>query len=153
MITNDRQYEITQRWIGRFKDSLDEVTRLLASDVDDRNERRKLEVFAASFRSEIADLEAQRAEYEALVAGQVRSFQFASLHDLPIALIKARLAAGLSECQLAERLGITEEQLLHHERNDYQTATVADLLEIAAILGVTVRGDLVLSDATRQSAA
>jgi ribosome-binding protein aMBF1 (putative translation factor) len=142
MITNDRQVEITQKWIRRFTDSLDEVTRLLAGEVADHNERRKLEVFAASFRSQIAELESQITEYNALRANRAQTIPFTSINDLAKALIKARIAAGLSQADLAARLAMEEEELQRHESRDYQTVRVADLLRIAGILGIELRGDL-----------
>ncbi len=46
-----------------------------------------------------------------------------SLADLPKALIRARIAAGLSQKEFADRLGMKEQQIQSYEANDYQHAS------------------------------
>jgi HTH-type transcriptional regulator/antitoxin HipB len=43
------------------------------------------------------------------------------LHELPIALAEARIAARLTQRQLAERIGVAEQQVQRWEANDYTT--------------------------------
>ncbi len=59
-----------------------------------------------------------------------------SLAELPIALIKARIAKGLTQKQLAERIGIQEQQVQRYEAADYDTISFDRLITIAQILGI-----------------
>ena len=51
------------------------------------------------------------ARYEALRSGRVAVVPLDSLDQLPDALIHARIAAGLTQRDLAERLGVKEQQI------------------------------------------
>ena len=57
----------------------------------------------AALNSQLHDLRTEVAEYEALRAGRVDRLTFASFDEIGPALIKARIAAGLTQRQLAER--------------------------------------------------
>lgn len=54
-----------------------------------------------------------------------------NLNKLPDALIKARIAAKMSEKELAEMLGIDEQRIKEHEAKSYQSASFLELLEIS----------------------
>jgi ribosome-binding protein aMBF1 (putative translation factor) len=62
-----------------------------------------------------------------------------SLEGLPKVLIQARIAAGLTQEDLAARLGVKPQQIQRYEASDYQTASFARLREIARLLGLDVR--------------
>jgi ribosome-binding protein aMBF1 (putative translation factor) len=153
MITNDRQCEITRQWLAKFQESLDEVLRLLNEEPEDRNERRKLETFAASYRSQVADLQGQLDEYDALRTQKPKTLPVASVEDLPKALIRARITAGVLQSEIAQRLGLDEDRFIREEGNDYASLSVAQLREIAALLGVKLIGDVQLPPEGRRSAA
>ena len=51
----------------------------------------------------------------------------------------ARIAAGLTQEDLAGRLGVKPQQIQRYEASDYQTASFARLLEIARVLNLRVR--------------
>jgi HTH-type transcriptional regulator / antitoxin HipB len=100
----------------------------------------------------LGDVEAEIAEYEALRAGAVGEVAVAGLGDLPAALVKARIAAGLTQRQLAERLGVAEQAVQRDEAGGYARATLDRLQRVAAALGLEVEGILRLrprEDATR----
>jgi transcriptional regulator with XRE-family HTH domain len=54
-------------------------------------------------------------------------------------LIAARIAQGLSQRELAERLGVHETQVSRDERNEYHGITVERADRILEALGVEVR--------------
>jgi transcriptional regulator with XRE-family HTH domain len=62
-----------------------------------------------------------------------------SLEGLPKVLIQARIVAGLTQEDLAARLGVKPQQIQRYEASDYQTASFARLREIARLLGLDVR--------------
>ena len=72
--------------------------------------------------SQIADLEGELREYEALKAGEFQLDELSVVADLPDVLIKARIAQGLSQKDLADRMGLKEQQIQRYEATDYASA-------------------------------
>jgi ribosome-binding protein aMBF1 (putative translation factor) len=75
--------------------------------------------------------------YERLKRGELDElFNFQGLGRL---LIAARIARGLSQRELAERLDVNESQVSRDERNEYHGVTVDRASRILDALGVGVR--------------
>jgi len=142
VIKNERQYRITQSWAAKFRASLEE----LKTKPRPKNVHPKMwEAQKAGIQSQLRDLEEELREYESLKAGAPKTLELDSLDALPKVLIQARIAAGLTQEDLAARLGLKPQQIQRYEANDYQTASLARLLEIARALhlGVRDRAELV----------
>ena len=90
-------------------------------------------------RSQAADLRAEVDEYEQLRAGTLTTFEATSLPELATALVKARISKGWTQRQLAEQLGVAEQQVQRYESTGYASASLARLGDIAAALGAQVR--------------
>src|SRR5271166_3606521 len=105
MIKNERQYRITKAQVARFEKALREVSANNAAtatpSVLDRAQEDAL-------RSQLTDLRGELSEYEALRSGAVLTFQANTFEELPAALIKARIATGMSQKDLATELGVKE---------------------------------------------
>jgi ribosome-binding protein aMBF1 (putative translation factor) len=151
VITNDRQREITEKWMHRFEEAVAAI-RAHAADGDD-NARALRQIQEAGMQSEYEVLRGQLEEYDALRSGKTKTLPVASVEDLPRALIRARITAGISQSEIAHRLGLDEDRFIREEGNDYESLSVAQLREIAAMLGVKFRGDVQLQVEGRQSAA
>jgi HTH-type transcriptional regulator/antitoxin HigA len=134
VITNEVQYRATKAHAARFEEAL---RNLEAQAEAPDPKRRKLEI--AAVRSQLGDLEAEIAEYEQLRSGTIRSFEAASLPELAVALVKARIAKGWSQRRLAEELGVAEQQVQRYESTGYTAASLARLCDVVAALGVDVR--------------
>jgi len=67
--------------------------------------------------SEIEVLRAQVDHYEKLRGGQITGREITSLHELPVWLIEARIAARLTQRHLAARIGVAEQQIRRWEAN------------------------------------
>lgn len=150
MIKNDRQYRITKAAAAKFADSLKQVDSgaiAPAPDVDPIIRRAERE----ALKSQLDDLQAEVREYEELASGKVGVLELGSLADLPQALVRARIASGLSQKDLADKLELKEQQIQRYEATDYQQASLSRLLEIAQALNVNVRKDLILPVGTRSS--
>lgn len=76
------------------------------------------------------------AEYEALKRGEIHSLHVQSLQDLPEALVKARIARGWSQADLAQRLRLPEDQLQKYENEEYEQVPFFRLIEVASVLEV-----------------
>lgn len=134
VIKNDQQYQITKYWAGEFAQSLLEMRR--EKDAGRLADLHPLLIKAReeATQSQLADLEADLREYDALKAGQ---FDFARLNyiaEIPQLLIKARIARGWSQRELARRVGIREQQIQRYEAANYATTSLMRVKEIAAAL-------------------
>ena len=67
--------------------------------------------------------------------------------------MQARIAAGLNQKDLADRLGLKEQQVQRYEATGYQSASLARLREVVDALGVKVRKDIFLPIKPLSSAA
>jgi HTH-type transcriptional regulator / antitoxin HigA len=96
---------------------------------------------------EIEVLRTQVDHYEKLRDGHITSREITSLHELPVALIEARIVARLTQRQLAKRVGVAEQQIQRWEANDYRGVGVDRLQEIADALGMQIRETITYSSA------
>ena len=90
-----------------------------------------------ALRSQLADLRSELHEYESLTAGEFQFDGLEAVAGLPAVLIKARIAQGLSQKDLAERLGLKEQQVQRYEATDYASASLARIREVASALGAS----------------
>ena len=79
-------------------------------------------------------LKNQMSEYESLKSGQFPLEKLNIAHELPFILIKARIAQGLSQKDLAEQVGLEEHQIQQYEAKDYESATLATIRNVATVL-------------------
>lgn len=138
-IENEREYRITGAWVRRFESALEQI--LAEPEGDEPAVLRKARI--ESTRSQIEDLRAQMAEYEALRGKQIRSASVSALEELPDALIKARIASGLTQEQLAERLGLKKQQIQRYEATRYASASLERLSEIGRALNIQIKAEVV----------
>ena len=134
MITNERQYAITRAAAARFARALEELGHQAELSLAHRELQR------SGLQSQLDDLRGELAQYEALRDGHIHEIPVRGLLDLPSALIAARVAARLTQKQLAERLGVRQQQVQQDEATRYAGASLDRLYTIAAVLGVTFHG-------------
>ena len=141
MIRNEKQHAVTKSWIRDFERSV--------SALDDRLQRGRdpLAVLERDgLRGQLEDLRDEAAEYERLVSGDAGAAP-CDLEDLPGTLVKRRMLLGMSERDVAERLGLEEEEVREYEKTGYEGASY-DML-MAALSALSVDGD----EAARYGAA
>ncbi len=88
-------------------------------------------------RSFNLQLEEEVEAYERLKRGDLGEID--NLHGLGRTLVALRIALGLTQRQLAERLAVNESQVSRDERNEYQGITVDRASRILDALGVTLK--------------
>jgi transcriptional regulator with XRE-family HTH domain len=149
MIRNERQYRITSRQRQVLADALDELLRGQPNgvlDMDDhvKNEQTQpwFELEKASLAGQIADLDLELQDYEALRTGEVTTVREVSLAELPDALVRARIGAGLTQRELAQRLGLKEQQIQRYEAEGYASASLSRLRDVLSALGVELKAGL-----------
>lgn len=134
MIQNERQYKITQTKLRGLEQDLATVE---SSDSD--LHPRKILSRKNSLNILIGELQQEIAEYDRLKSGQVTNFPIDSLQDLPLVMIKARIAVGMTQKELAEKIGVQEQQIQRYEANAYHAVSFDRLQEIMTALSITVQ--------------
>lgn len=132
MIAHDRQYQQTRKKYGELQELLDSVEAGTAGEDGFRS------IQAAALKSQMSDLREEVSEYELLRNGKPTTIESSSLAGLADALIKARIARGLTQANLSEALGVAEQQIQRYESSRYATASLARLCDVAEALNVTV---------------
>lgn len=132
MIKNDREYKITKASLAKFEQSLALIVSRRES-VEPGN-LAKLQLQEAAARSMFSELREQIDEYEQLRAGRFDLAALDMVDAIPRSLIRARIAAGWTQKKLAERLGISEQQIQKYESTDYESASFRKIHEIATVL-------------------
>ena len=87
-----------------------------------------------SFHEQLAE---EVESYERLRRGEMGELR--NLHGLGTMLVALRIALGLTQRELAERLGVHESQVSRDERNEYHAVTVDRASRILDALGVELR--------------
>lgn len=135
MIANERQYAITRTELQRFEQAAEEQQRHGPSEgIDPRIGKAMVE----GLLSQAETLREELKRYEDLRDGRISERELEGLRDLPTALIEARIAAGLTQKALGERLGVKEQQIQRWEANLYSGVGVERLQEVADALGMGV---------------
>ena len=137
MIANERQCRIAKAELRRFDEALAAGSASgPSSDVHPRIRQAMLDATA----SECDELCVQLARYDDLRSGRIGQRTLNSLRELPIALVEARIVARLTQRDLAERLGVREQQVQRWEANGYAGVAIDRLQEIAGALKLQVFG-------------
>lgn len=129
MIKNERQYRM-------HKAKAEKLALALAGDNGGAGRRlatrrrRELEAELLAIRCELT-------QYSDLRSGRRKapSVRVAFVEDLPNRLIQARIAAGLTQKEFADRLGLKEQQVQQYEATGYASARLSRVIEIARALG------------------
>src|SRR5260370_20100755 len=133
MIKNEKQYRITKAQVRRFQDALAE----LASQKRPSNISPRLwEAQRQAAQSQMEELREQVEAYERLNAGQSKEVVLEAVEDLPKALIRARIAAGMTQEGLARPPGVEAQQVQRYQRTQDESANCAPILEVAPVLGL-----------------
>jgi len=143
MIKNERQYRITKTEVEKFRASLEKWDATPPSGVDPIIHAAQ----KAAIESQLHDLQREVSEYDELRSGQTHVLEVASFEDLPDALVRARIALGLSQKELGERLGLKEQQIQRYEATGYSGASLARTTEVVNALGVRIRKEVFLPSA------
>jgi DNA-binding XRE family transcriptional regulator len=85
---------------------------------------------------QISDIEKQLAEYDRLKRGLEPILTADSFDDIGELVIKARIARGWSQADLAKALDMEPQQVQRYERNDWQKISLWRLQEVVEALGL-----------------
>lgn len=131
MIRNENGYKEAVRRLDEERQRLTEHEgRLIAQGLAPEETRRVMDPLR-SFHEQLAE---EVASYERLRRGEVG--EVLNLHGLGGMLVALRVALGVTQRELAERLGVHESQVSRDERNEYHGITVERASRVLDALNV-----------------
>ncbi|CAN5846160.1 hypothetical protein BH23ACT11_BH23ACT11_14580 [soil metagenome] len=147
MIRNDKEHRHSRGQLSELEAELQYLSSTRRSA--ERDEAASAVIDA--LRMQIEDLEREISEYEDLKEGRLLSFGAEDLDSLGELITKARIARGLTQAELGELLGMTQQQVQRYERDGWQKVSLWRLAEIADALGLdlSIRARLPASSAAR----
>ena len=136
MIKNEWQYRVTKA-----------KTRELAKAIEETGRQPGAETIAplliesreGGLRVWLERLNSEIAEYEEVKAGLIPAWDWGLLEQLPKMLIQARIAMGMTQKDLAELMGLKQQQIQRYESTDYVHASLGRIIEVAMVLRVAIR--------------
>jgi HTH-type transcriptional regulator / antitoxin HigA len=144
MITNERQYKITKSQIENFQQALDSFS---VEALGNENIHPKiLEAQKNSIGFQLRALVNEIKEYEDIRDGKIIITEVRDFKDLPNTLIKARIANGLTQRDLAKNLGLKEQQIQRYEVEKYESASLRTLFKVAEILKISINADVQIKE-------
>jgi HTH-type transcriptional regulator/antitoxin HigA len=135
VITNERQYKITFVQAQKFAEALAEFDSSARGSDDDLL---LIEAERQSLRSQYEELQEQLYEYESLRSGKPKHLAGYAIETIADLLIAARIAKNLTQRELAERVGVNEQQIQRYEAERYQSASLRRLIELYHALELNV---------------
>ena len=134
MIYSKKQYRVSSTELAKLKTALSAALARKA----DQLWLKQAEINA--LKSQIAEIEVELSEYKLLKSGQISFSKTYALEELPHVLVQARIAAGMSQTNLAEKLDMKPQQIQRYEATDYMGASLGRLIEVSRALGVKTSG-------------
>lgn len=133
MIKNQKQAATVRKEIDDLRALLVEMDGISAEQKLDFKQQLQYNVW----RGRIDDLRFEIEEYEHLTSGDLHILEVNS-HNLQKAIVSFRIASGLTQKDIADKLEIQEQQIQRYEQNDYLTASFERIIQILNILEVEV---------------
>jgi len=130
MIKNDAQRERTATQIEGFRQALDKTQREMTG--------KRAAAVRGSYEGMIRQLEEDLREYDGLKSGGLTLPKVERLDQIAPFVAKIRIARGVSQTELGQRLGVSKQVISRYEETDYQTVAIARLQEILDAMGVKV---------------
>jgi HTH-type transcriptional regulator/antitoxin HigA len=128
MIKSDAQRERTAAQLEGF--------RLALNKVDGEMTRRRADAVRGSYEGMIRQLEHELREYDELKSGELTLPNVERLDQIAPFIAKMRIAKGISQTELAKRLGVSKQVVSRYEEAEYQTVAISRLQEILDAVGI-----------------
>jgi HTH-type transcriptional regulator/antitoxin HigA len=128
MIKSDAQRERTAAQIEGFRQAL-------TKEVREMSGKRAIAV-RGSYEGMLRELEDELREYDELKSGDLTLPNVERLDQIAPFVAKMRIAKGVSQTELARRLGVSKQVISRYEEAEYQTVAIARLQEILDAIGI-----------------
>jgi len=113
----------------------------LAKLSEKKQKRRDADV-VAKFESMLHERESQIRDYDDLKNGKLNLPKLKRVDDIVAYLPRIRIARGISQTELARRLGVSKQVINRYEESGYQTVGLVRLQQILDVLGAKVEIEL-----------
>lgn len=144
MIKNSRQLAISKSKIQEFSVA---IQRMEQETTNTNPLLVRAQKNALTFQRD--DLIKEVEEYEQLLSGEFAVFDVDNIADLPKALIRSRIYLGLTQKDLAEKLGMKEQQIQRYENTEYSSASFSTIVSIIGALDLKITEDVFLPKSSR----
>jgi ribosome-binding protein aMBF1 (putative translation factor) len=131
MIRNEADYRETVRRLQEQEQQLAEQRKALGTMGLPPDQMKRVMDPVESLRQQMAE---EVSSYERLKRGEFDEIH--NLRGIGQLLIAARIYRGLSQRELAQRLGVHESQVSRDERNEYHNITLERAARILDVLGM-----------------
>ena len=128
MIKSDAQRDRTVAQIEGFRQAL--------AKVDGEMTGKRAGAVHGSYEGMIRQLEDELREYDELKSGELTLPNVERLDRIAPFVVKMRIAKGISQTELASRLGVSKQVISRYEETEYQTVAIARLQEILDAIGI-----------------
>jgi HTH-type transcriptional regulator/antitoxin HipB len=129
MIKNEKQYKITKSKLALLQEGIAGIKSENPIGVKSR-------LVLNSMLDMSTSMEAQISAYDALKENKTISLKSRSLQDLPAMIIEYRIASGLTQKEMAKKIGMKEQQLQRYENRDFESVSFQNMLEILRAIGL-----------------
>jgi DNA-binding XRE family transcriptional regulator len=134
MIRNEKEYqEVARRLRGEEERLAKHRTHLEEMGLGPDEVKRAIDPLRAFHEQLVEEVDS----YERLKRGDIA--EITNLHGLGYALVALRIALGLTQRELADRLSVHESQVSRDERNEYNNISIDRASRILDALGVRMR--------------
>lgn len=127
MIKNERQLTITRQQRDRLAQAQAALGDRRTADVLQRSR-------IDALQADIAKLDAEIARFREATSGQVDFTAIGHVATMGNDLISARIAVGLTQEELAVRVGSKAQQIQRYERDHYMKASLRTLTRVASAI-------------------
>jgi hypothetical protein len=134
VIRNEREYREAVERVEQEKSRLAQHAKHLRSQGLTAGQIKKTMEPLRSFHAQLVE---EVATYERLQRGEFQ--ELLNLDGLGQLLVSLRIASGLTQRQLAERLGVDEALVSRDERNEYHNIGITRATRILEAMGVRLR--------------
>lgn len=139
MIKNDIELRISKESLTQFLSSLQEL------DFDESfNEfsTKKQDIYRKALEGEVENLQSQIREYELLKSGNLHDFLSEKFTELPLNLIRARIARGFDEEYIANKLDMDLSDYIDLEDELFAEADTAMIIKLISLLNLEIPTEL-----------
>jgi ribosome-binding protein aMBF1 (putative translation factor) len=135
MIKNEKQYNITKTQAEKFAKALRDISKgTSVLNIHPTLAKAQQE----AIKSQYEELQQELKEYEELKGGKRKTIKVNSFEHLPVALVQARIARGLTQKELAQKLGLKEQQIQRYEASSYAKASLDRINQIIDVLDISI---------------
>ena len=131
MIQNEHQYKVTKGEIDKLQQVIDKL-------LEQQNiPPSQLAAMQNSFQTQIDRMQMEIQAYDDLKAGKVE-ITMGAIEDLPKVLIQKRIGLGMTQKELAAKLGIKEQMVQRYEASSYGSIGFQRLTEVWNALSASI---------------